>query len=236
LQERDKPVKAYQDRLLKWAVAFAERSLDDAAGIRKELRSFLAGPFSPFIAVPDTDVSTVTDDELPALQSDVAAVLARMIDHDMGGGILPSITVEKAMLAPRENRGKKTRRGAPAQPLLLAVIGPIRDVFLEMFFQLLLTDSAQRVRRCPGCRKFFVKTGRSTHCTSTCYDSTYWASLPPETKERYRRRQYEKMGWTRGARLQRIATESLTGGKKKAQRKHAATKNPPIPTRGKRRA
>ncbi len=36
--------------------------------------------------------------------------------------------------------------------------------------------------------------------------------------------------------LQRFATGSLTGGKKKAQRRHAGRKKPAIPTRGKKRA
>ncbi len=88
---------------------------------------------------------------------------------------------------------RKTKRGQRPAPMM-GITGSVRDVVLELLYQTLLTAKPGRIRRCPGCRKIFVRTGRQTHCSSACYDRDYWANLPTKTVERYRKRQYRTYG------------------------------------------
>src|SRR5688572_10966644 len=193
-------MKTNSDRLnwaIKWAYGSPDASIED-------LQSFIAlEKGSQLMAVPDRGA---THDEIARLHGDVRNVVDLLVDDQ---GFMPTITLEKRPLVlPRRSNRTKQR------PPVLIVSGAFRDVVLEVLYFLLLTTPIDRIKRCPGCKTVFVRTGRQTHCTPACYNRGYWARLSPDTVERYRERQYEKGNWQRGARLQRIATKAETGGAK----------------------
>jgi hypothetical protein len=201
---------------LRWAVDFAAKPFREPTGVELE-RFFALEKGSQIVAVPDTDA---TIDELIQIHGAAGCAMSLLVDD--GGGLMPRISVEKLVL-PLKKASPRAKHRAP----VLLVTGPVRDVFLEVLYHLFLTLPIDRIQRCPGCRSLFVKRGRQTHCTTECYDRTYWKSLPPEKVDQYRRAWYggEKgMGWQRGARLQRIATAAKTGGLKTAQVRSLKTK------------
>jgi hypothetical protein len=172
-------------------------------------------------AVPETSPEDITDEALGRLQADVAGILSVVADPIGPAGRVPSIAVEKQILAPK--------RRFP----VLVVSGPLHDVCLEVLVQLLMSTRTDRIRLCRGCSAVFYRTGRQTHCSPTCRNRYHWANLSTAEIEKYRKRQCEKNGWTRGARLQRIATEAGTGRKKTPQVRVAPTKNARHSTGGK---
>jgi hypothetical protein len=101
------------------------------------------------------------------------------------------------------------------------------------------------LRRCPrtDCARLFVKQHKQVYCSEACSQvmrsRAHYATRGDDVRARRRSaymasRQPAKV--TPRSRLQRIATGSLTEGKKQTQLKQAETENPPIPTRRKRRA
>jgi hypothetical protein len=107
----------------------------------------------------------------------------------------------------------------------------------------LLASSGDRLRRCHGCPRIFVRSGRSDFCSPRCnqrFRSKKHYQKNIEQIRADRKAQYDRAKFparvTHRNSLQQIATKSSTGGNKKAQPKHGGTKNPPVPTRGNRRA
>ena len=217
---------------LQWAIRFGQGQMEPAV-VRRDLDGFMKVPGGHIIAVPnpETRPETLSDADVQALQGDVEAVID-ITSEGSDGGLLPQVSIERQVLVPKR---KGARRSKPSDRSLI-VLGPLRDVVLEVLYQLLLSAPVERVRRCPGCGAKFFRRGRQTHCTPDCYDRAYWASLPTETLERYRAKQYDAMGWTRGARLQQIATKSLTGGKKRPQLRDTRHKKARQSPSGKRQA
>ena len=83
--------------------------------------------------------------------------------------------------------------------------GNVIEVF-RMLLALLLTTSkvGPNVRRCPECGQFFVRVRRQIYCRDQCTDRATWRNYPEEKKRRARKPQYEKNGWTQGARPRRL--------------------------------
>jgi len=62
------------------------------------------------------------------------------------------------------------------------------------------SPAGQRVRKCPECGRFFLRVRRQIYCSSRCTDRATWRQYPEAKKRRARAKQYEKHGWTVGAR------------------------------------
>jgi hypothetical protein len=82
----------------------------------------------------------------------------------------------------------------------LITIGDLRSRVLLRAQSLLVEQGPSAIRACPGCPRWIVGVGRRQYCTPTCRNAHYWRNLPPARVERYRRTQYDKFGWTHGAR------------------------------------
>jgi hypothetical protein len=68
----------------------------------------------------------------------------------------------------------------------------------------LLTGGAARtIRQCPECRRYFVRVRRQKYCSDQCTDRATWRNYPEAKKRRARQKQYDKYGWTLGARSKR---------------------------------
>lgn len=89
----------------------------------------------------------------------------------------------------------------------LRVGGSVRASFLLKLAILMLTDAGRRVSQCPECGSFFVRVRRQKYCKRKCTDRATWRNYPKEKKERARQKEYDKHGWTLGARKK--------GGRKK---------------------
>jgi len=199
---------------LRWLVDFSSNTNGDDASVLKALRKVLA-PLGSYETMPDWEDGI----DVPALRSALRDALHSLVDdgESKAGVMWPRLAIEKMASRPVK----------PTDPVLLIVSGSVRDVVLEMFFHLIQRVAVERIRRCPGldCGRLFVRVGRQTHCTTTCYDRSHWATLPAKTVRAYRKKQYDKYNWTLGARSQRIATEGKTRGKKAPQVPKAGTKN-----------
>jgi hypothetical protein len=66
----------------------------------------------------------------------------------------------------------------------------------------LLQASAETmpIRKCPECGRFFVRVRRQIYCRDECTDRATWRKYPAAKKRAARKRQYNKHGWTFGAR------------------------------------
>ena len=84
----------------------------------------------------------------------------------------------------------------------LALQGSPTDVFLAVTLLLLTQGTTTRVLRCPECHRVFIRASRrQTHCSKKCYDRQYWRErYTPQQKAKVRRAQYDKSGWSLGAR------------------------------------
>ncbi|NOT26098.1 MAG: hypothetical protein HOP16_08340 [Acidobacteria bacterium] len=91
--------------------------------------------------------------------------------------------------------------GAEPHRHFFALQGSPRDVFLATTLLLLAHGTSAKVLKCPECHRVFYRTRNSqSHCGKKCYDRQYWREkYPPDKKARARRIQYDKRGWSLGA-------------------------------------
>ena len=93
--------------------------------------------------------------------------------------------------------------------------------------QLLAFASPGRLLKCPVCGTRFVRVGRGEFWrVARARTRLVGRRFGRKRKERYRTRQYDKMGWTRGARLQGIATGSSRGVPPRPHQQATGTKKP----------
>ena len=111
--------------------------------------------------------------------------------------------------------------GSDGQVLLIDVVGPERGVrigasaragFLLTLAFLLKGPAGAALRRCPECRRVFVRTGRQIYCRTTCAKKANYKNRTDEQTRRYRKKQYDKEGWEVGARSKK-STDDNKGGK-----------------------
>lgn len=74
------------------------------------------------------------------------------------------------------------------------------EVFQLVLVYLLSEPVGARIRKCPECGEIFLRVRRQLYCSDTCTDRVTWRNYPPVKKRRARKKQYEKHGWTLGAR------------------------------------
>jgi hypothetical protein len=144
------------------------------------------GLLQPLANESALDEDHLTDDGIRQKQADLQHAIALFTDE---GGQMLSVKVAKSVL-----------QGTARSPSMLFVSGAIRDVLLEIACYVLVSAPTGRLLVCPVCQKKFVRVGRGKYCSRRCTNRAGWARLPKQRLEAYRRRQYEPMGWTRGAR------------------------------------
>ena len=105
-----------------------------------------------------------------------------------------------------------------------------------------LEHAGEYLRRCPTCRKIYVRSGRRDYCTPACSQRRRSSKHYEAHKERILVQRAEVYAakklpaQARSRRLQRLATEVKTGGVKTPQVQSRRHKNARQSPRGKRRA
>ena len=141
----------------------------------------------------------MTDAELVALQGEVQQILAGLVGDweptEHGGPLgLTRVTVSKQLI-PHDQSDRS----------FVWVTGAPRDVYLEYLFHLAIHVGVDRIRRCPApdCGRLFIRERRQKYCTRECTNRALWSSYSPKQKRKWRQKQYDKNGWTVGARTAR---------------------------------
>jgi hypothetical protein len=138
---------------------------------------------------------------------EIRSTLRRVLEHlahwkrdfgvfGNGAAILQSgVAVRTEIRMSLGNDGEKPNRH------LLAVQGPPKDVFLAVILMILAQGANTKILACPECHKVFFRSNRrQTHCGKQCYDRRYWRErYTPQQKATARRIQYDKRGWSLGA-------------------------------------
>ena len=131
--------------------------------------------------------------EMFSLQQDASALLENAID---GHGLHPTTISDDQELIADVVTGAKGKR-------TLRIGGSVRAGFLLTLAFLLAGTGAPTVLKCPECGRPFVRVRRQKYCRDACTDRATWRNYPTEKKRRARQRQYDKNGWTLGARSER---------------------------------
>lgn len=80
---------------------------------------------------------------------------------------------------------------------------PLDTFRLRLAWLLIHTEPGRRIRKCPECGRFFIRIRRQLYCRDSCTDAANWRDYSEEKKLAARRKQYERNGWTVGARSKR---------------------------------
>ena len=107
--------------------------------------------------------------------------------------------------------------GGTTGPRSLRIGGSMRAGFLLTLALLLSGKAGASVRKCLECKRLFIRVRRQMYCQSKCTDAATWRNYPEEKKWLARRKQYEKQGWTLGARSGRKVTNKSTSQQRLAQ-------------------
>jgi hypothetical protein len=132
---------------------------------------------------------------------DAGAVVAAHGGNATVSSELAQITVDVGLTSAAEDPGRH----------MLMIRGGARDVFLAVILQLLAQGSTAKIRECPECKAIFYRIRRQTHCSPKCYDAWYWRQYPAAKKRSARKTQYDKHGWTEGARARPKVTSQTKG-------------------------
>lgn len=103
-------------------------------------------------------------------------------------------------------------RGARAETIIdesgLSFRGELNQTFpITVAWLLFHSQAGQRVRKCPECGTLFIRVRRQLCCSASCTNKAQWKKYPLAKKLAARRKYYDEMGWTMGARSK--------GGKKR---------------------
>ena len=195
---RQKKMKTNADRL-RWVVGFAREAVSDASAkqVREELRLFLGGSQAAgetALQVPIGNLANCSVLDLEALRQDAhrlcrqtaSATSGWRIVSDLGKPLAGQVLVD---IVPGETGAR-----------CLRLQSGVRTGFVLALGFLLAGAEGERVRDCPWCRRLFVRTRRQIYCSRECTNRATWASYPEAKKRASRKRQYDKQGWSLGAR------------------------------------
>ena len=80
---------------------------------------------------------------------------------------------------------------------------PVAMFTAHLAWLLASSEAGAHVRKCPECGAFFYRQRRQLYCGARCTDKATWRKYSPDQKRRWRQKQYDKNGWTVGARSER---------------------------------
>lgn len=230
------PMKTHDDRL-RWAVYFGGvnvMALPEPAlrKLRDELAAFLGivalrrptrkeAAASP--GVIGVSKRPQRDDLVAAKGFDVdVAVTKRPFAAELSRLELHLLQESARQLVEGAAAGNGTRGSVPIEAVVVDVVGDgsartlriggsVQAGFLLSLALLLATEAGSRVKQCPECGRLFARVRRQIYCSSQCTDRATWRNIPDEQKQRYRQKQYEKQGWTLGARSAKAEAGSGKG-------------------------
>ncbi len=136
--------------------------------------------------------------EVAALQKELRAMLRALLGETLRIVPIPTqgLTVALILLS-----------GVGEKPALFGVTyGHVtaRTAVFQAVKDLILREG-DRLLACPVCSNPFLAFGRRKHCSRECTNRAVWQNYPEKKKQRARKRQYAKHGWTLGARSKRKA-------------------------------